>query len=222
MDEHHNSDPTEAENEIADENSVASDPLEREAALSANQMLTTGVVFEGGMALLAIGLGWMFARPVWETIRWDAIAVLWGVAATVPMIVLLLVTERWPVGPLRGLKRIMDDVLVPLFAECRWWHLAVISALAGLGEELLFRGLIQTSLIEWLGVWPAVIGASALFGIAHPISKTYVVVVAVIGVYLGCVFIATDNLLVPIIAHGLYDFVALVYLTRRVARCDIG
>ena len=37
---------------------------------------------------------------------------------------------------------------------------------------------------------------------------------AVVGAYLGALFVASGNLLVPILAHALYDLVALVVLTR--------
>ena len=36
-----------------------------------------------------------------------------------------------------------------------------------------------------------------------------------IGIYLGWLLAATDNLLVPIVAHAAYDFLALVYLLHR-------
>jgi membrane protease YdiL (CAAX protease family) len=214
-----------------DERPMIAEPMEAdcvaaegEPAPNANHMLTAGVVFEGGLGLLAIALGWLLAQPVLEAVRWDVSAVLWGVAATLPMLALLLLIERWPAGPLRGLKQLVDESLVPMFKDCRWWHLAVLSILAGWGEELLFRGLIQASLVEWIGVWPAVLVAGIVFGLAHPLSKSYVIVAAAIGAYLGWVFVATENLLAPIIAHGLYDFIALVYLTRaarasRILQC---
>jgi membrane protease YdiL (CAAX protease family) len=51
-----------------------------------------------------------------------------------------------------------------------------------------------------------------VFGLAHPISTTYAVLASLIGIYLGFLFVATDNLLVPIVTHAAYDFLALVYL----------
>ena len=57
--------------------------------------------------------------------------------------------------------------------------------------------------------------ASVLFGLGHLITPVYAVLAAVIGFYLGALFLATDNLLIAIVAHGLYDFVALLYLIRR-------
>jgi membrane protease YdiL (CAAX protease family) len=42
----------------------------------------------------------------------------------------------------------------------------------------------------------------------------YLVLAGLIGLYLGGIWLATGNLLVPIIAHAMYDFVALVYFVK--------
>ena len=86
--------------------------------------------------------------------------------------------------------------------------------LAGLGEELLFRGVIQSWLVSETNLWLGLAVTSILFGLAHFISRTYAVYAAVVGAYLGWLFIAFDNLLVPILTHAAYDFFALVYLVR--------
>ena len=57
--------------------------------------------------------------------------------------------------------------------------------------------------------------ASAVFGLFHLVTPTYALLATIVGVYLGVCFAVTDNLLTVIVAHALYDFVALVYLTRR-------
>jgi membrane protease YdiL (CAAX protease family) len=36
-----------------------------------------------------------------------------------------------------------------------------------------------------------------------------------VSVYFGWLAVATNDLLPPILAHAIYDFFALVYLTRR-------
>jgi len=193
---------------------VGDDDLAQDPTPTANQILAAGFLFEGGLGVLAIVLGWAFAQPVVESLSIGASSVVWSVIATLPLVVLLLAIDRYPVGPFRGLKQLVDETVVPLFANCRWWHLAVVAAFAGMGEELLFRGLVQQSLVGYVGVWPAVMIAALLFGLAHPLSKTYVATAAAIGIYLGGLLVVTNNLLVPIIVHALYDFVALVYLTR--------
>jgi hypothetical protein len=46
------------------------------------------------------------------------------------------------------------------------------------------------------------------------LSATYAILAALIGLYLGLLLIWTGNLLAPAVAHGLYDFIALLYLVR--------
>lgn len=118
-------------------------------------------------------------------------------------------------GPLGRLNAVVDQFLIPLFAGCTVIQLASISFVAGIGEELLFRGVLQPLLIAWLGLAAGLILASAVFGLMHAVTPTYAVLAGLIGAYFGWFALARGNLLGPIIAHGLYDFVALIYLTRR-------
>jgi membrane protease YdiL (CAAX protease family) len=174
-----------------------------------------GVVFEGGLGLLALFLGWLLGQPALETFRWSLEAFAVGTAASVPMVVVFLVIERWPIGPLARIRRILDETIRPLFGRCSLVELALISLLAGLGEEMLFRAVIQAVTARCLGWWPALLIASALFGLVHPITRIYIVLAAVMGVYLGAVWLLSGNLLTVIVTHALYDFVVLVYLLRR-------
>ena len=93
-----------------------------------------------------------------------------------------------------------------------------ISALAGLGEEMLFRGVIQQGVADWVGgqygVWFGLAVAAILFGLAHHITFTYALLAGLIGLYLGGMWLLRDNLLLPIITHAMYDFIALTYLVR--------
>ena len=90
----------------------------------------------------------------------------------------------------------------------------IIALLAGLGEEALFRGVLQTSLAGTMNVWLAVCLIGALFGLVHYVSTTYAIYAGLVGVYLGVLHILTGNLLVPILIHAVYDFVALTYLVH--------
>jgi membrane protease YdiL (CAAX protease family) len=93
-------------------------------------------------------------------------------------------------------------------------QLALISVVAGISEETLFRAVVQASLAEPVGSTIALILTSLLFGAAHLITLTYAVLATVMGAYLGLIWIWTGNLLTPMIAHALYDFAALLYLLR--------
>ncbi len=83
---------------------------------------------------------------------------------------------------------------------------------------MLFRGVIQVSISDWINPISGLALASLLFGLMHPITPFYVVLAALMGAFLGWIFIATENLLPVMITHGLYDFLALSYLTRVVPR----
>lgn len=95
------------------------------------------------------------------------------------------------------------DILGPV----AWWQIIVISAMAGLSEEVLFRGVVQYEV--------GIVAAAALFGLCHPLGVGYVVYASVLGIYLGLVARLTGGLVAPVLAHALYDAVGLWYLTRR-------
>ena len=123
-------------------------------------------------------------------------------------------SQRWPVGPLAHIKRFLDEVARPLFAQSSLLELVLICALAGWGEEMLFRGVLQEAFSRWFGPWIGVAVASLLFGFAHPITLLYTLWASLIGLYLGWLSMATGNLLVVIVAHALYDLVAISFLVR--------
>ena len=165
------------------------------------------VFFEVGLAPFSLILGWLLGHPPLETFQWSPDAVVWGVVATIPLILMFLAMLRWPIGPLARVKEFCDNEVVPLLDKSSWSDLALISLSAGVGEEMLFRGVLQASLTGWLQAWlgdwcgvPCGLGlASMLFGIIHPISVPYMVIAAFLGLYLGTVWIVTRQ---PPDGHG--------------------
>jgi membrane protease YdiL (CAAX protease family) len=108
----------------------------------------------------------------------------------------------------------MGSLLQPLFGNWSVLQLFTISLVAGISEEAFFRGAIQGSLAHHVGMGIALVMASLLFGACHLITWTYAIIAAFIGAYLGLLWIWTGNLLTPMVAHAVYDFVALVYFFR--------
>jgi membrane protease YdiL (CAAX protease family) len=108
----------------------------------------------------------------------------------------------------------MEFLLRPLFGNWSLLQLFAISLVAGLSEEAFFRGAIQGSLADRVNVILAVLLVSALFGAFHLLTWTYAIIAALIGAYLGLLWIWTGNLLTPMITHAVYDFAALVYFFR--------
>lgn len=173
-----------------------------------------GCAFELALSIVALGLNALLGQPLWSNLSWDPQACVAGVAATFPALGLFFLTVHASKGPLLHLKEFLNTAIRPLFQNWSLWQLLLISLLAGLGEELLFRGVVQGNLTRWLGVIPGLMLASLLFGACHPMTKSYLIITTFIGVYLGALWIVTGNLLAPIITHALYDFLALVYFLR--------
>lgn len=175
--------------------------------------------------VVALLLGWAFDCPLLDFRLADSLrACGLGAIACLPLLLFLVVSVWYPIWPFADLARVVDELLVPLFRECRVIDLAVISLLAGLGEEMLFRGVLQelTSrlMADPAGVWVGLAAASLLFGLAHAITPSYVLLASLMGLYLGWLWIATGNLWVPITAHALYDFLALVYMVKLRRRVE--
>lgn len=102
----------------------------------------------------------------------------------------------------------------PKWPDMLWPWLIVNLGVAVLAEELLFRGLLQRRLVDWLGVWPGIVCASLLFGAAHiPFSPGFAVVATVAGVGYGLAFHLTGRLSVAIALHGLVNLLHFTLLS---------
>jgi len=85
-------------------------------------------------------------------------------------------------------------------------------------EEFLFRGVIQGRLRRSLGPVGAVVGSSLLFGSLHLGNYTGetaavvagAVLIACVGTVFGTLYERTQNLVVPIVAHGVYNTILMV------------
>ena len=152
--------------------------------------------------------------PPFERLRLDAAAAGYGILATLPLLVVLRWCLRTQWGPMRRLVSQVEEHLTPYLAGASAWGIVLVSLMAGIGEEVLFRGVIQAGLAERLPAWLAVGGAALLFGVLHWLTMTYAVFASLIGVYLGILFLVTGNLLAPAVTHALYDVVALSLLVR--------
>ena len=181
----------------------------------ATSPLTFAYLFEGLLIPLALGLGWLLGLSPWADIRVSAEAVLISVAATAPLVVALGLFARWRPDWFQQLDALVRQLVDMLFRGRGPVPVVVVSGLAGLGEELLFRGVLQAGLGAWLGAWPGVVLAAIVFGLAHYLSRAYFVLAVGMGLYLGALYQLSGNLLLPILVHAFYDGAAIVFLLRR-------
>lgn len=159
----------------------------------------------------------------WRATPVDAGVFAQSILWTLPLVALLL---AMPLGRhwswLRETMEFVEQVLVPLFRGAPFGAVALVSVLAGVGEELLFRGVIQDGLALQFGFVPALVVATLIFGLAHAITPAYFVIATLMGAYLGLIYHHTGNLLIPVIVHALYDWIAIHFYLRRTRRAEIA
>lgn len=186
-------------------------------SLADRRTLAIALGAELALALAGWGVCWLLGLPLTARL-WPASGVLvplsWGLVATLPMAVMFfaLLRARW--RPLDKMRRQVRRMVGELLDSAGLSEIVLISLSAGFGEEILFRGALQPMFALWLGPWGGVAATALLFGLAHPMSYGYFAVATLCGVYLGAVTELSGNLIPAIVAHGLYDLVALWWLQR--------
>lgn len=172
------------------------------------EFLNLAGLVEGGTIFLALCFGWLVGVWPLETVIWRWDAVLVALLGTLPILALFHVVS----GP----RTVAIEMLGEALSRCRWYDLVFLAALAGVGEELLFRGVLQ----PWLALWSplfAFLATNIAFGLMHAVTPMYAVVAAGVGMYLSWLTygIGEPNLLRAIIAHGAYDLIAFGLIVRE-------
>ena len=184
-------------------------------------MFVTAFLFEAGLGLVAVVAGAVVGIAPLATLHGGGPAILAGILGTLPMFLFFSLCLSLPWPSMQRIREVLEQALGGALSECTTLQLAGLSLAAGFGEELLFRGFIQGGFAAFLPPWAALAAASLVFGLAHPLTRGYIVLAAVMGAYLGWMWTATADLAAPLIAHALYDFIALVVLVRRLPRSTV-
>ena len=170
--------------------------------------------FEASLIGVAWLIGWFAEINPIANLYFSTEALIDGITATIPMCILFLLFYQYPVGPLYPIKKSLLDIMGPLLSSCRWYELLILAAVAGISEEILFRGVLQPWMEVSLGVSAGLIVSNVIFGLLHWITATYALIAGLIGLYLAYMMDVSEprNLLTPIVVHGLYDFLAFVFV----------
>jgi membrane protease YdiL (CAAX protease family) len=126
------------------------------------------------------------------------------VSTTIPIFSIYLLVKHDKLivpGILKKLEELKD-----LICELNQYEIIYVSLFAGLSEELLFRGLLQP-------FWGVTI-TSILFGALHFLTLGYFLLATALGFYFGAIYLYSENILIPIIAHGVYNIYAFNLLRR--------
>jgi membrane protease YdiL (CAAX protease family) len=203
----------------------------QENPLSWQRVFTKFVVVEYLMVPVALILMWLFDLPRADSIAEQLLgtdpwswgwAIAFGLFATIPLLLSIVLTAMVPWRPLVELRELVQTKLAPFFRGMPSWALFLIALGAGFGEEWLFRGFgIQG--VSWLlpdtwspvvVQWTAILIVALVFGGLHALTPMYFFLTFAMGIYLGYLVLLTDSLLPAVVAHGLYDYIALLYIMR--------
>lgn len=184
--------------------------------INPNDFFKKACSFEAALILAAVFLGWIAGINPFEYLYFSELAIVYGIIGTIPLFLLFRIMEQIQAEPIVKIKDLLFETLGPGLHRYHWTDLLILASIAGLSEELLFRGVIQPWIESSWGMTAGLVAGNIIFGMAHAVTPLYAVLAALVGVYLSLSldFGGDRNLLIPIIIHGLYDFLAFIALMR--------
>jgi len=185
-----------------------------EPVIDPKKFFKTALYFESSLILVAIILGAIAQINPFEFIEINERVLLNGLIGTLPLCVIFLALNHIKTDALLKIRKILHDTLGASLVHLHWTDLFVLAAVAGISEEILFRGVIQPWLENSWGIVAALIISSVIFGLVHAVTLLYFILAASVSLYLGLYldYENTRNLVTPIIIHGLYDFFAFMVI----------
>jgi len=122
----------------------------------------------------------------------------------VPWVQLLhgLQSQVWPQDP--DYVRAMMKQFIPALQQNPVLTVIVMATLAGVCEEILYRGPLQTALARRLPVWIALGVGSFLFAAAH-LDAHGLPLRMLIGLLLGWMVLRSGSVFPAMLLHGVYD-----------------
>ena len=169
-----------------------------------------------GLGIAAYAFSFVFGVPLADHIRLDFNDFAIGIIATLPLAGFLWWFSNTTLEHFAAFRKSQIKFFSEIGFEFTPSRIALMAICAGVSEELLFRGLLQSWLAGFSPVVVAILLSNLVFGLLHMRTILYAVIAGLVGVYLGVLFAATGNLIAPMAAHALYDAVALEYTRRAV------
>jgi membrane protease YdiL (CAAX protease family) len=172
--------------------------------------------FETSLIFVALFLGWIVDINPFKMIFFSTSAFFYGAIGTVPLFLMFLGLEQLQQESIVNIRKFLLKTLGPGLHRYQWTHLLLLASIAGLSEELVFRGVLQPWLESHWGTAIGLLGSNVVFGLVHAVTPLYALLAGIVGLYLGLSmdYSGDRNLLTPIIIHGFYDFLAFMALMR--------
>ena len=167
-----------------------------------------------------IFIGWAFGRTALQQLRLDRLPEIRGTVLALALTLVLfpliswvyywntnLIPETWIAQDKLALQRVLLQMENP---GDLWLNLLLLGGAAALGEELIFRGILQPILTTWtnnyhLGAW----ATGALFSLIHFQWEGFVPRL-LMGVFFCYVFWYTQNLWIPLLLHSFFNSIQVI------------
>ena len=169
--------------------------------------------FQAGTAGVAWTLLQVVPQGTSELGKMGPLAWLWGLMAALLSYALLAGANRYSKRMQRHTIATLQRVR-PLFTRLSLWQIVVISALAGIGEELLFRAFLQNLITGYSSIGLGLGLASLVFALLHFMSWFYFFITLLMGLLLGAGYYLSQSIVFVIVWHGVYDLIALGVLVH--------
>jgi len=188
--------------------------------------LSQGVLLALNLALGVVFLSKWFSMGAWrDQMRevliarlssWSASGVVGAVTLAVGLLVLIEIISYHLVRRLGKIPGYDDYFIIESWRDR--WRMAPAGILAGINEELLFRGLLFSYLMaKWphgiagSNQWVWILTISVGFGLLHSYQGvTAILPTTVIGVLMFVLLLMTQSLIVPMVCHATYDVLAFL------------
>lgn len=187
-----------------------------EKNLSPENFFKTACYFEGSLIIVAVVVGWIAGINPFAELRFSEMAIFYGLLGTLPLFIFFMAMQLMPHEAVQRIRQLLLETLGPTLHRYGWADLFVLAAIAGLSEEVLFRGVIQPWIESSWGMNAGLVFSNIIFGMVHAVTPLYAVLATLVGIYLGLSldYGGERNLLTPVIIHGLYDFLAFIVIMR--------
>ena len=166
--------------------------------------------------LVAYGLSFLLGTPFGPQIQFSLDDIFIGIIATLPPVVFLWWFSNTDLPTFVEFRHSQIEFFADIGFQFTRPRILAMAVGAGVCEELLFRGVFQPWLASFSPVLFAIIVSNIVFGFLHMRTLLSALIAGGVGIYFGLLYAFNGNLIAPMIAHGLYDAVALEYTRRAV------
>ena len=181
------------------------------------------IVTVQALAFIVLGLAlWRWTgRPEVDFVRFDLGAVVLGLSLCAGLLACLLAMYRFLPRFADRLVWLQKDTYKVFARPFGPLGIVWISICAGIGEEALIRGGLQTALLDHLGVVPAIVLSALVFTLLHLAKPLVAAILFGIGLAFGIAYHLSGSLLAMMIAHVGYDIVAVALLQKQMQQLRV-